>query len=41
MIREARTGFFFRTTEALRAEFPDIPAFEDYDKLLAAIRESY
>ena len=41
MIREARTGFFFRTTEALRAEFPEIPAFEDYDKLLAAIREAY
>ena len=41
MIREARTGFFFRTTEALRTEFPDIPAFEDYDKLLEAIREAY
>ena len=41
MIREARTGFFFRTTEALRREFPDIPAFEEYADLLAAIRAAY
>ena len=41
MIREARAGFFFRTTDALRAEFPEIPAFEEYDELLAAIRASY
>ena len=38
MIRAAKTGFFFRTTDALRAEFPGIPAFEDYDELLKAIR---
>ena len=41
MIREARTGFFFRTTNALRAEFPEIPAYEEYADLLAAIRAAY
>ena len=41
MIREAKAGFFFRTTDALRAEFPEIPAFEEYDELLRAIRAAY
>ena len=41
MIREARAGFFFRTTEALRAQFPEIPAFEEYEELLQAIRAAY
>ena len=41
MIRAAKTGFFFRTTDVLRAEFPEIPAFEEYDELLRAIRAAY
>jgi phosphoserine/homoserine phosphotransferase len=41
MIQAAKAGFFFRTTDALRAEFPEIPAFEDYDELLRAIRAAY
>ena len=41
MIREAKTGFFFRTTDALRAAYPEIPAFEEYGALLEAIRKAY
>ena len=41
MIREARTGFFFRTTDALKKEYPEIPAFEEYQGLLAAVRSAY
>ena len=41
MILEARKGFFFRTTEALRKEYPEIPAYEEYSDLLNAIRAAY
>ena len=41
MILEARKGFFFRTTETLRKEYPEIPAYEEYSDLLNAIRAAY
>ena len=41
MILEARKGFFFRTTETLRKEYPEIPAYEEYNDLLDAIRAAY
>lgn len=37
MIRASRAGFLFRSTDAIKAANPDIPAFEDYDSFLAAI----
>ena len=37
MIRAGKTGFLFRSTDAIKEANPDIPAFEDYDELLAAI----
>ncbi|HIS41023.1 MAG TPA: bifunctional phosphoserine phosphatase/homoserine phosphotransferase ThrH [Candidatus Aphodovivens avistercoris] len=37
MIRAGRAGFLFRSTEAIKAANPDLPAFEDYGELLAAI----
>ena len=37
MILNSKAGFFFRTTDALKAEYPDVPAYETYDELLAAI----
>ncbi len=37
MIRAGRAGFLFRTTDAIRKANPDLPAFEEYDDLLAAI----
>lgn len=38
MIRASKAGFLFRSTDAIKAENPDLPAFEEYDELLAAIR---
>ncbi len=38
MIQASKAGFLFRTTEKIKADYPDIPAFETYDELLAAIR---
>ncbi|MBR0144080.1 MAG: bifunctional phosphoserine phosphatase/homoserine phosphotransferase ThrH [Clostridia bacterium] len=37
MIRAGRAGFLFRTTDAIRKANPDLPAFEEYGDLLAAI----
>ena len=37
MIRASKAGFLFRSTDAIRADNPDLPAFEDYDAFLAAI----
>ena len=36
MIRASKAGFLFRTTEAIAAANPDLPAYETYDELLAA-----
>lgn len=38
MIKNSKAGFLFRSTDAIKAENPDIPAFEEYDELLAAIK---
>ena len=38
MIQTSKAGFLFRTTEKIRADYPDLPAFESYDDLLQAIR---
>lgn len=38
MIQASKAGFLFRTTEKIKADYPDIPAYETYDELLAAIR---
>ena len=40
MISASKAGFLFRTTEKIKADFPDIPAFEEYEDLLAAIRKA-
>lgn len=37
MILHSKAGFFFRTTDALRAEYPDVPAYTEYYELLQAI----
>jgi len=39
MILAGKAGFLFRTTEAIRRDFPELPAFEEYGELLAAIKE--
>lgn len=40
MILYSKAGFFFRTTDALRAEYPDVPAFTEYEELLDAIKDA-
>ena len=37
MIRASRAGFLFRSTERIKAENPDLPAFDSYDDFFAAI----
>ena len=37
MIRASKAGFLFRTTEAIKEANPDVPAYESYDDLYAAI----
>ena len=40
MIQASKAGFLFKSTEAIKADYPDIPAFEDFPELLAAIKEA-
>ncbi len=37
MIQASKAGFLFKTTDQIRADYPDIPAYEEFDELLAAI----
>ena len=37
MIQASKAGFLFRTTEQIRKDYPQIPAFEEYDDLRNAI----
>ncbi len=39
MIEASKAGFLFRTTEQLKKDYPQYPAFEEYDELLNAITE--
>lgn len=39
MIEASKAGFLFRTTDAIKQEYPQYPAFETYDELLTAIKE--
>ena len=40
MIQASKAGFLFRTTDKIKADFPQIPAFEEYADLLEAIRKA-
>ena len=40
MIKAGKAGFLFRTTDMIKADFPELPAFEEYDDLFNAISES-
>ena len=39
MIQASKAGFLFKSTEAIKAEYPEIPAYETYDELLDAIKK--
>jgi len=38
MIQAGKAGFLFKSTPAIKAAHPEIPAFEEYDELLGAIQ---
>ena len=38
MIQASRAGFLFRSTDAIKAAHPELPALETFDELLTAIR---
>lgn len=38
MIQASKAGFLFRTTEQIKADYPQFPAFETYDELLSAVK---
>ncbi|MBQ4302890.1 MAG: bifunctional phosphoserine phosphatase/homoserine phosphotransferase ThrH [Lachnospiraceae bacterium] len=40
MIEASKAGFLFRTTDQIRRDDPQFPAFEEYDDLLAAIKNA-
>ena len=40
MIKASKAGFLFRTTEKIKAENPEIPAFDTYGELLEAIKKA-
>ena len=40
MIQASKAGFLFKSTEAIKRDYPDIPAFEEYDELLEAIKKA-
>ena len=40
MIKASKAGFLFRSTDKIKADYPDIPAYETYDELLDAIKKA-
>lgn len=39
MIQASKAGFLFRTTDKIKAEYPQYPAFTEYSELLNAIKK--
>ena len=40
MIRASKAGFLFKSTDAIKAEYPELPAYETYDELYDAIMKA-
>lgn len=38
MIKASKAGFLFKSTEQIKADYPEIPAFETYEELMTAIK---
>jgi phosphoserine / homoserine phosphotransferase len=38
MIRASKAGFLFKSTDSIKADNPDLPAYDEYSELLAAIK---
>ena len=40
MIKASKAGFLFKSTEQIKADNPELEAFDTYDELLAAIKKA-
>ena len=40
MIQASKAGFLFRSTDAIKKEYPELAAYEEYSELLAAIKKA-
>ncbi len=38
MIQASKAGFLFKSTDQIKADHPELPAYEEFDELLSAIR---
>ncbi len=39
MIKASKAGFLFKSTDQIKADHPELPAFETYEELMAAIKK--
>lgn len=40
MIQASKAGFLFKSTERIKADHPEVPAYEEFDELLNAIKNA-
>ena len=40
MIQASKAGFLFKSTEKIKADHPELPAYEEFDDLLRAIKQA-
>ncbi len=40
MIKASKAGFLFKSTEQIKADHPELPAYETYEELMAAIKKA-
>lgn len=40
MIKASKAGFLFKSPDSIKADNPDLPAFDEYGELMAAIKEA-
>lgn len=40
MIKASKAGFLFKSPDSIKADNPDLPAFDEYGELMAAIRKA-
>ena len=40
MIQASKAGFLFKSTEQIKKDHPELPAYETYDELMAAIKSA-
>ena len=38
MIQASKAGFLFKSTEQIKKDYPQLPAYEEFDDLLGAIK---